>query len=120
MIDHEPTLVAEVKNGRKYTYGIKYLIILDYDSRKFYVVSIKGTAFEMGEAYGLLLKDELQVMVHDFFGWAADFIANNVTQIGMLPKWMRQDIGHTGVGLAKRLLDLNYVITKKYTPRRWE
>jgi hypothetical protein len=59
-------------------------------------------------------------MTRDFYGWAADFIANNVTQIAMLPKWMRHDIGETGVALAKRLLDLNYVITKKYTPKRWE
>lgn len=99
-------------NGRKYTY--------DYDGRKFYVVSIKGTAFQMGEAYGTLLKEELKVMTTDFFGWAADFIANNVTQIGMLPSWLRHDIGKTGVGLAKKLLDLNYIITKKYTPRRWD
>jgi hypothetical protein len=93
--------------------------ILDYDGRKFYVVSVKGTAFEMGEAYGTLLKDELKIMVADFFGWATDFIANNVTQIGMLPKWLRHDIGKAGVELAKGLLDLNYVITKKYTPIRW-
>lgn len=26
LIDHEPTLVAEVKNGRKYTYGNFWLI----------------------------------------------------------------------------------------------
>lgn len=95
-------------------------VTLDYDGRKFYVVSIKGTAFEMGEAYGTLLKEELKVMEKDFFGWAAGFVANNVTQIGMLPKWMRHEIGETAVGLAKRLLDLNYVITKKYTPQRWE
>jgi len=74
----------------------------------------------MGLAYGTLMKEELKVMVHDFFGWAAGYIANNVTQIGMLPKWLRQDIGHTGVGLAKKLLDVNYLITKKYTPKRWE
>lgn len=35
-----PQLVASVPNGKKYTY--------DYDGRKFYVVSVKGTAFEMG------------------------------------------------------------------------
>lgn len=101
------------------TLMVPITLILDYDGRKFYVVSIKGTAFQMGEAYGTLLKEELKVMVDDFFGWASDFIANNVTQIGMLPKWMRHDIGQAGVGLAKRLLDLNYVITKKYTPARW-
>lgn len=74
----------------------------------------------MGLAYGTLMKDQLKVMVKDFFGWAAGFIANNVTQISMLPKWLRQDIGHSGVSVAKRLLDVNYLITKKYTPKRWE
>jgi hypothetical protein len=59
-------------------------------------------------------------MVKDFFGWAAGFIANNVTQISMLPKWLREDIGHSGVSVVKRLLDVNYLITKKYTPKRWE
>lgn len=73
----------------------------------------------MGEAYGTLLKEQLNVMQKEFFEWAAGYIANNVTQIGMLPKWMRHEIGETGVGLAKRLLDLNYLITKKYTPQRW-
>lgn len=33
---------------------------------------------------------------------------------------MRVAVGNTGVGLAKRLLDFNYLITKKYTPSRWE
>lgn len=83
-------------------------------------MSIRGTAFEMGEAYGTLMKEELKVMVKEFYGWAAGFIANNVTQISMLPKWLRQDIGVTGVDIAKKLLDLNYIITKKYTPRRWD
>lgn len=59
-------------------------------------------------------------MTKDFFGWAAGYIANNVTQISMLPKWLRDNIGEIGVGLVKRLLDLNYLITKKYTPLRWE
>lgn len=47
----------------------------------------------MGLAYGTLLKDELKIMEKEFFGWAEGFIANNVTQIGMLPKWLRYDIG---------------------------
>lgn len=112
LIDTEPTLVQTVENGKKFT--------IDYDGRKFYIVSIKGTAYEMGLAYGQLLKNELKVMTKDFFGWAAGYIANNVTQIGMLPKWLRNDIGHTAVGLVKRLLDINYLITKKYTPKRWD
>jgi len=66
------------------------------------------------------MKNELHVMVKEFYGWAANFIANNVTQIGMLPKWVRHEIGVAGTDLAKKLLDLNYLITKKYTPKRWE
>lgn len=59
-------------------------------------------------------------MEKQFYGWGANFIANNVTQISMLPKWLRHDIGLTGISLAKRMLDLNYIITKKYTPERWD
>ena len=92
---------------------------LDYDGRKFYIVSVKGTAYDMGLAYGTLLKSELKVMQKEFFEWAAGYIANNVTQIGFLPKWFRMDLGKTAVGLVKRLLDVNYLITKKYTPQRW-
>ena len=29
------------------------------------------------------------------------------------------DLGKTAVSLVKRLLDVNYLITKKYTPQRW-
>jgi hypothetical protein len=36
-------------------------------------------------------------MTKDFFGWATDYIANNVSQIAMLPKWLRQDIGKAGL-----------------------
>ena len=74
----------------------------------------------MGVAYGTLLKDELKVMNVEFFEWAASFIANNVTQISMLPKWFRNGLGTTAITLAKKVLDLNYLITKKYTPQRWE
>lgn len=83
------------------------------------MVSVRGSAYEMGFAYGSLLKEELNVMQKEFYGWASDFIANNVTEIGMLPKWLRKSIGNAGIGLAKQLLDFNYLITKKYTPRRW-
>ena len=74
----------------------------------------------MGYAYGRLMKDELKVMVKDFFGWAAGYISNNVTQLAQLPRWLRNEIGQSGVAVAKRMLDLNYLITKKYTPQRWD
>ena len=94
--------------------------MLDYDGSKFYIVSVKGSAYDMGYAYGTLLKEELKTMEKEFFHWASDYIANNVTNIGLLPKWFRHGLGVTGVALAKQLLDLNYVITKKWTPQRWD
>ena len=42
--------------------SVNYHPNLDYDGRKFYIVSVKGSAYEMGEAYGTLLKEELKVM----------------------------------------------------------
>ena len=73
----------------------------------------------MGLAYGTLLKEELKIMQKEFFGWAADYVANNVTNVNYLPKWFKKELGVTAVSLVKRLLDVNYLITKKYTPQRW-
>lgn len=38
----------------------------------------------------------------------------------MIPLWLRKGAGRVAVDLVKRLLDLNYVITKPYTPARFE
>lgn len=51
LITDEPTLVATVENGKKYT--------IDYDGRKFYILVLNGTAYHMGYAYGQLMKEEL-------------------------------------------------------------
>lgn len=113
LITDEPKLVKKVDNGQKY--------VIPYDGRYFYILNVTGNAYEMGYAYGALMKDELPPMVEAFFGWAAYYIENNVSDvIARLPKFMKNWIGETGVTLARKLLDLNYVITKEYTPKRWD
>jgi hypothetical protein len=112
LVEEAGVLKKEVHNGRLYSYA--------YDGREMQVASVRGTAFEMGLAYGQLLKDQLPVMIEEFYGWAAGYIENNVTFINTLPNFMKRGLGRGGVAIAKRLLDLNYVITKKYTPARWE
>jgi len=63
------------------------------------------------------MKEEIPPMVDGFFEWAAYYLENNVSDvITRLPKFMRNFIGNTGVKLIRGVLDLNYVITKKYTP----
>lgn len=67
------------------------------------------------------MKDELPPMIDGFFQWAAYYIENNVSDvISRLPKFMKNWIGETGVKLARKLLDLNYLITKDYTDPRWD
>lgn len=75
----------------------------------------------MGFAYGTLLKEEIPIEINQFFDWAATYLENNVTDIiSRLPKFLKTIIGKTGVKLARALLDLNYVVLKKYIPKRYE
>jgi hypothetical protein len=43
-----------------------------------------------------------------------------VTFVENLPDFMRKVVGKLGVGVAKKLLSVNYWITKKYTEKKWE
>lgn len=74
----------------------------------------------MGEAYGTLMREELAVMEKQFFEWAEHFLLTNVSVIAQQPAWLKKIIGKNAISLAKKLLDLNYFITKKYTPQRWD
>ena len=74
----------------------------------------------MGEAYGNLLQQELATMQKEFFEWAENFVETNVSVIAQRPAWLRKMIGKSAVSVAKQLLDINYFITKKYTPQRWD
>jgi hypothetical protein len=97
--------------------GVKF--IYDYDGRYFYVNVMKGSAYEMGYAYGQMMEEEIPLVVKSFFKWGASFLENNVTFISKLPKFLRNFVGNTGVLLMRGLLDLNYFITAPYTPRHW-
>jgi hypothetical protein len=113
IITDDPSLVATVENGKKFT--------VDYDGRKLYVLVLNGTAYEMGLAYGQLMKEEIPLMYDAFFDWAAYYIENNVTQIiAKLPNFLKKIVGEAGVAGAKKLLELNYWITQPYTNRRWD
>lgn len=54
-MDKDPTLVASVANGQKYT--------IPYDGRFFYVLVVNGSAYDMGYAQGQLMKEEMIVEV---------------------------------------------------------
>lgn len=52
---------------------------MDYDGRKFLIVNLTGSPYEMGYAYGTLLKEELTLVYPAFLNWVASLIENNVT-----------------------------------------
>lgn len=59
-------------------------------------------------------------MYSAFFKWAAYYLENNVSSvITKLPSFLRNALGKIGVKLVRGLLDLNYLITEKYTPKHW-
>ena len=39
------------------------------------------------------MKDELKVVTKEFFEWAATFIAENVTNMAFIPKFIKNEIG---------------------------
>lgn len=71
--------------------GVKF--IYEYDQRYFYVNVMKGSAYEMGVAYGQMMSDEIPKVIKSFFAWGAGFLENNVTFIHRLPKFLRNFVG---------------------------
>lgn len=81
---------------------------------------LNGSAYEMGYAYGQLMKNEIPPMVEEFFGFVEWIVQNNVSSlITKLPKFLKNYISKSALIIGKGLLDLNYYITLPYTPKRW-
>lgn len=65
-----------MKNGKKY--------VTPYDGRLFYLLNLNGSAYDMGYAYGQLMKEEIPQMVDVFDEFVKWIILNNVSSI--IPK----------------------------------
>src|ERR1700733_8770043 len=61
ILNLEPILAREVANGSKY--------IIDNNGEKMYLLNITGTPWELGYAYGSLLKDEIRGLVNAYFSY---------------------------------------------------
>jgi hypothetical protein len=56
-------LLESTPNGQKYIIG-------DINTpNRLFVAKLKGTAYEMGKAYGILFKDELKKQMTQFFSY---------------------------------------------------
>jgi hypothetical protein len=106
-------LLQETTNGQKFVIG-------DINSKdRLFVAKLKGTHYEMGKAFGTMFKVEIPSLISKFFAYYGDQIETTVEK--KIPKWMADRVTKGTIGLLRSLLDLNVIITKKYTnPRYYE
>jgi hypothetical protein len=66
--------------------GEKYLIRSSNDSRNYlYIVRVKGTAYEMGKAYGELFKEELQRQMDGFYNYYIRMAQEEINKLNLPP-----------------------------------
>ena len=120
---NEPTFVSSVSNGKRFIVGQGY--------DKINIVHVYGTPYEMGLALGKLMSKELQQLIPEYFAYLDKTIED---ALKVLPKvrnrksfrtsachyidpslfqFVAQWIAELGLPGA---LDLNYEITRFYTP----
>jgi hypothetical protein len=58
-----------------------------------YILNLTGTPYEIGLAYGTLMKKEIRTMLPQFYKWLEYYITTNVTEIARLPKFLKWGIG---------------------------
>lgn len=97
-----PKFVKETKNGKKYIVG--------NEDQFSHVVHVYGTPYEMGFAYGTLLKDEIVQTTVEYTAYLEDMIYEYVK---FLPKKIAEMIIQFGLDVA---LDVTWEMTRLYTP----
>jgi hypothetical protein len=106
IINEEPVLVKTIANGKKYTVG--------KGDDSIYLIHVYGTPYEWGKAAGELMREELQDMIPTYYRYLDEMIAH---YIKYMPETWAKVVAEIGLDMA---LDLNYEITKKYTPQRFQ
>ncbi len=103
-----PVFVNQTKNGKR------YFVKVPNSNTPIHVVQLYGSSYEMGYAYGSLFKQELKDQITTYFGYLEKQIEEVLKRI---PEFFSKYIAEFGL---KAALDLNYEITKKYTPQRYD
>ncbi|CAF1202155.1 unnamed protein product [Adineta ricciae] len=99
----EPKFVSSVTNGKRYVVGSGY--------DKIHILHVYGgTPYDMGYAYGKLMSKELKQLVPEYFTYLESKVESLIKELPpLVAKWIAE------LGL-KGALDLNYDITRIYTP----
>ncbi|CAF2999086.1 unnamed protein product [Rotaria socialis] len=103
IIRDEPTFVSSVPNGKRFVVGTDYT--------KINIVHVYGgTPYDMGYALGSLMSKELNILIPEYFAYLDKTIEDELKK---LPPFVAKWIAELGIPGA---LDLNYEITRIYTP----
>ncbi|CAF4997742.1 unnamed protein product [Rotaria sp. Silwood1] len=103
IVRDEPTFVSSVTNGKRFVVGSGY--------NKINIVHVfGGTPYDMGYALGSLMSKELKELIPEYFDYLDKTIEDELKK---LPPFIAKWIAELGLPGA---LDLNYEITRKYTP----
>jgi hypothetical protein len=100
---NDPVLIATTTNGKLYQ--------ANQISPPINVLHVYGTAYEMGKAHGILLKDQIHSLVDGMKDWIYRMIDQ---YIDFLPKEIRILFETYGVDAV---LDVTYLLTEEYTPQ---
>jgi len=106
VLDVAPVLIKTTTNGKRYRAGG------DGDD-SIHLLHVYGTPYDWGRAVGELMKEELNIMLPNYFKYLDKQIESYLTRV---PEYWRKIIAEYGLNIA---LDLNWEITKKYTPDRF-
>lgn len=117
ILDVPMQLVDSVPNGKK------YVIQSSVNDTHLTVLALKGSSYEMGVAYGTLMKHDILENIPGMFDYIAERADDLLDQLkDLLPwilKWIPNLMKLEKRELVQALLNLQYETTKKYTPQRF-
>lgn len=100
-------------------FGQKFVFEMSATGQTFYLLKLHGTAYQAGFAYGTLMRRELQKLVHDLWAYYYSVAEEEFKFITKLPERLQPAGRAFAIQLYKGLLTANYVVTRKYTPKRF-
>lgn len=111
-VNNEPIWSGEPRLLKKHQYGQLYEIGSGTTNMK--LLHAYGTMYQMGLAQGVLLRDELNVFIHELWQYIEDQITSALPK--KMPKFLQKGTANFALGTV---LDLNYEITLPYTNKKY-
>jgi len=117
IIDQPMQLVDSVDHGKK------YVIQSSINNTHLTIIALKGSAYDMGVAYGKLMKADIQENVPGMMNYIVSKVDELLDlikdHIPFYLKWIPNLLKLAPRDLVMALLEFQYQVTKKYTPQRY-